>query len=298
MLLDQNMLDEFDKRLKQRYPNFNINIFLLMIEVTARYTGFPSKKLPKKYYLDFVVKAMGDESVIKNANERARCLGSMYLVMVCFCYLQETLGLEAIDESLEVLLNEAIGSRLATTEEEVADEKYLLFLLIKDPREILQLIVTHFESLQKERMPVFLERRVFEKKNYYQHNKFGDNVFHEEVFKSTLLSINALKEPTSRETYLKIVSTFLQDQYLKSTSHEKTQSSPLINIVQADSAGSFEQRESINSTTSLDTNERVNIMACRDVNKSSNNSFFSNYREKTDGVPDNLLHRIFSGSIK
>lgn len=268
MLFDKNILNMINEKLNAQYPKFNTNIFLLMLEITSRYIGFPPTTSLTNYYENFV---KGTIKETNNPYEQGRCLKGVYLIMVCFGYLHDTLDTRVIDDQFENLLNKAIESRFATTEEEIDAEKHLLLMLIKNPIEVLKLISEHSESLERENMSELIGKRIVDKENHDKEKNVDCSALHKEIFESTLVGVEYLKG-RQRESYLKIISTYLQNQ--KSLE------------------GSLNQ-------TALNTNGSVNTKGSfiEHGSERQNHSFFPSNKKKTDEVPMNLWYRIFSGSI-
>lgn len=289
MLFDKNLLSRLNEKLNAQYPEFNVNIFLLMLEVTSRYIGFPSANPLENYYENFIKKTLDANKKTKNPFEDIRCLKGVYLIMVCFGYLHDTLDFQAMDDQFVALLTKAIESRFATTEEEIDAEQHLLLLLVKNPIEVLKLISIHSESLERENMSELISKRLVDKESYYKEKNFACSEFDKEIFKSTTVNVVLLRGK-QRESYLKIISNYLESQRF-------SLQESLISISQVDSEGSLNQTELINRQSS-NANESVNTKVSFIESGSGlhNHSFFQNNKKKTEEVPVNLWHRLFSGS--
>lgn len=147
MLYNKEILNTIDERLKKKCPNFNIHVLLHLLQSATRPLGYPpvDQPLDSKYYLNLMNKKIHASQ--KNGQQFYCAMNSLYQIMVCFCYLQYTLGTKNIDTSLLNSLYDAINERADTTDEERGAEKSFLSMLIRCPAEILPLIGTHFKQL-------------------------------------------------------------------------------------------------------------------------------------------------------
>lgn len=132
------------------YPKFNIHVFLNLLQKTTRPLGYPPlKKAPTAdYYLESIEDQINSAAKIRNINQLKSLMQSLYQVMVCFCYLQDTLDLELFnDAELLKLFFSAIDNRAYTTGEEQGAEKCLLLMLLKRTDLTLQLIAKYANKL-------------------------------------------------------------------------------------------------------------------------------------------------------
>ncbi|RUR06386.1 hypothetical protein [Legionella sp. km772] len=150
MLYDKEILAALDKQVSDKYPHFNIQIFLHLLQSTTRPLGYPPfREGPKSdYYLNLIKENISSAKRLKNG-ERLHCLmSSLYQVMICFCYLQHSLTPNAgLSAELLALLKTAIEQRIDTTDEERCAEKSLLQMLLERPTETIQLIAEYHQQL-------------------------------------------------------------------------------------------------------------------------------------------------------
>ena len=93
MLYDKDCLAALDNKLKNQYPNFNIQVFLHLFQSTTRPLGYPPfREGPNKdHYLNLIIDKISSAKTAKNAQQLHCLMSSLYQIMICFCYLQTTI---------------------------------------------------------------------------------------------------------------------------------------------------------------------------------------------------------------
>ena len=160
MLFDKDALAALYKKLKNNYPDFNIHVFLNLLQNTTRPLGYPPHRegVNSKYYLNLIKEGVAQAQSTKNPHqfESLRC--SLYQLMICFCYFQQSLCLnQAFNKDLLPELEAAIEKRSYTTDEERCAEKSLLHMLFEHSREVLQLIAKYNHQLPFVKVPQTLK---------------------------------------------------------------------------------------------------------------------------------------------
>jgi hypothetical protein len=148
MLFEKETLAEFNK-LQSKYPKFNVQIFLNLLQITTRPLGYPPYKLAinNGYYLNLFHREIDNAVSTQNSRKLHLLMQSLYQTMICFSYIQSTIPINEIDEELLALLFRAIDQRMNTTEEERCAEKCLLTMLVQLPQETLELIARNHQQL-------------------------------------------------------------------------------------------------------------------------------------------------------
>ncbi len=162
MLFDKDVLAALDKKLQDKYPDFNIHIFLLMLQNTTRPLGYPPHHdgPNNDYYLELLSQRITDAQSTKNAHQLQSLMNSLYQIMICFSYFQNALYKNGFDEELLSLLFSAIDTRIATTAEERCAEKCCLLLLLKRPQELIKLIASYSTELSFVNMQQLVQNQI------------------------------------------------------------------------------------------------------------------------------------------
>lgn len=150
MLYDKDILQDLDELLKGRKTSFNIQFFLHLLQSTSRPIGYPNFNAGpnKNYYLNTLEANITKANQLKNGQLLLSAKHSIYQIMICFCYLQQTLGLhDGLSAELVEGLNKAIEQRATTTDEERCAEKSLLKMLLECPKELILLIANYGPDL-------------------------------------------------------------------------------------------------------------------------------------------------------
>lgn len=151
MLLDSLILTAIDKKLGTQHIEFNIQIFLQILQITTRPLGYPIYKdgINEQFYLLKLTSGLNQAKSL-NYNYRAAgsLLNSLAQLRFCVCYFQLTLDEQKIDTELVSLLEAAIDNRLYTSAEEQCAEKSLFRMLINCSQEILKLCSEYERKLQ------------------------------------------------------------------------------------------------------------------------------------------------------
>jgi hypothetical protein len=149
MLFNKELLAALDEQIQKKHSNFNIQVFLLLLQSTTRPMGYPpySKGVNSQYYLELIKQVALSAKMTSNGHRFQSLMSSLYHIMVCFCYCQKTLFACGVDDQMLALIFAAIDERLDTTDEECCAEKSLFAMLIKEPQEILKLFSTYHEQL-------------------------------------------------------------------------------------------------------------------------------------------------------
>ncbi|MFJ1268646.1 hypothetical protein ACD661_08785 [Legionella lytica] len=151
MLLDSLILTAIDKKLGTQPTEFNIQIFLQILQITTRPLGYPIYKdgINEQFYLLKLTSRLNQAKSL-NYNYRAAgsLLDSLAQLRFCVCYFQSTLDEQKIDMELVSLLEAAIDNRLYTSAEEQCAEKSLFRMLINCSQEIMKLCSEYERKLQ------------------------------------------------------------------------------------------------------------------------------------------------------
>ncbi len=150
MLDDKGILAALDKKLENHPKDFNIQIFLCLLQNTTRPLGYPDYHYGpnKNYYLDLIKKNIDNAHELKNGSALSSLKRSLSLVMICFAYFHDNFYIKnELDLDLIDLLYVAIDKRIETTDEERCAEMSLLLMLLERPSEVIQLIGAHHKQL-------------------------------------------------------------------------------------------------------------------------------------------------------
>lgn len=155
MLFNKDILAQLDQKLKIVAPHFNIQIILQMLQNTTRPLGYPSypEGVNNEFYFDLLNQKITAARTTNNSRQFQLLMTSLYQMMICFCYLQHTLGINKIDDELLSLLFSSINERFETTDEERCAEKSLLASLVQKIPQLLEIIAEHHEYLTFVNMP-------------------------------------------------------------------------------------------------------------------------------------------------
>ena len=163
MLLDQLILTAIEKKLSTQHTEFNIQIFLQILQITTRPLGYPIYKegINEQYYLLKLTSNLNQaKSLNYNYKAAGTMLNSLAQLRFCVCYFQSTLDEQKIDAELISLFEAAIDNRLYTSAEEQCAEKSLLRTLINCPEGILQLCSEYERKLQSPNMQQQIQTRI------------------------------------------------------------------------------------------------------------------------------------------
>lgn len=159
MLYDKDALVAIAGLLKNKKPNFNIQVFLHLLQSSTRPLGYPPIRegYDTDYYLDLIQKNITKSKTEKNAELFRSSICSLYQIMICFCYMHQTLCSQGkLSAELFASLHAAIEKRAYTTDEERCAEKSLLHMLLDHPTVIIKLIAEYQHQMFFENIPQIL----------------------------------------------------------------------------------------------------------------------------------------------
>lgn len=171
MLLKKDVLLALQDAISKKQHTFNINIFLFLLRSTARPLGYPpyNDGVDDLYYLKLLTNKISAAQRNKDSNQMYGLMCSLYQVLACFCYLQESLALKGIDEKLKALLYQAIHQREETTQEEQCAEKSLLAMMFNQSNDLLRLISSHSQRIHYFNIIKLLEEQIVDFSKQHWH---------------------------------------------------------------------------------------------------------------------------------
>lgn len=149
MLSDREIIKSIQSQASGLSSCFDINIFLHTLQSTTRPMGYPDYRqaINPSFYISHLRAQIQNAKACRNGHQYQALMHVLSLCLGSFCYIHEALNLLKIEESLLLVLNQAIEQRDDTTDEERCAEKSLLACFIHKPVELFSLFAEYWHQL-------------------------------------------------------------------------------------------------------------------------------------------------------